>query len=167
MVVILGGHVRGSPPALDVLVVHLDTLRIARRARAGLCILTSPQAGAPAGRRVTRTRLRQALPGNATAGQRAEARAGARRPEVAGAAPPPRMCHATARVAPPAGSRLGGLVAVALRPLGRDPAAGALLATFGGCSPHSEAYSGDSLEARPALVPLFLVLYNCRASGAA
>jgi len=76
-----------------------------------------------------------------------------RRPEVAGAAPPPRMCHTTARVAPPAGSQLGGLVAAALRPLGRDPAAGALLATFGGCSPHSEAYSGDSLEARPALVP--------------
>jgi len=56
-------------------------------------------------------------------------------------------------VAPPAGSQLGGLVAAALRPLGRDPAAGALLATFGGCSPHSEAYSGDSLEARPALLP--------------
>ncbi len=37
MVVILGGHVRGSPPALDVLVVHLDTLRIARHARRGLC----------------------------------------------------------------------------------------------------------------------------------
>lgn len=31
-VVVVGGHVRGGPPTMDVLVVHLDKLRISRYA---------------------------------------------------------------------------------------------------------------------------------------
>ncbi|KAK9834997.1 hypothetical protein WJX81_003196 [Elliptochloris bilobata] len=95
-VVVIGGHVSGGPSFLDVLVVHLDTLRIAR-------------------------------------------------PVVHGAAPTARIGHATAVVAPPPGSHLAALVAAAVGPA-RTPAAGAVLAVFGGCSPGGTPFGGHRLE---------------------
>ena len=51
-----------------------------------------------------------------------------------GAAPASRLSHATAAVSPPCGSELAALVAAAVAPA-RDVGDGAVLVTFGGCSP--------------------------------
>ena len=81
-----------------------------------------------------------------------------------GAAPASRLSHATAAVSPPCGSELAALVAAAVAPA-RDVGDGAVLVTFGGCSPEPPGmlFGDHDLEVpRSTPTPLLLCRWGPR-----